>query len=85
MSDELKMIARNGSNFWYLNDELHREDGPAIEWADGGNEWWLNGKFHRIDGPAVEWADGTKRWYLNDVHYTEEEHYFQAMMRYANV
>jgi hypothetical protein len=29
---------------WYLNDKLHREDGPAIEYADGYKAWWLNGK-----------------------------------------
>jgi hypothetical protein len=34
----------NGSKLWYLNGKLHREDGPAVEWADGRKEWWLNGK-----------------------------------------
>jgi hypothetical protein len=29
---------------WYLNDNVHREDGPAIECAEGYKEWWLNGK-----------------------------------------
>jgi broad-specificity NMP kinase len=29
---------------WYLNDKLHREDGPAFEWADGTKEWWLDGE-----------------------------------------
>ena len=33
----------NGSKFWWLNEELHREDGPAIEWLDGTKEWYLNG------------------------------------------
>ena len=32
----------NEDKFWYLNGNLHREDGPAIEWADGRKEWWLN-------------------------------------------
>ena len=27
---------------WYLNDNVHREDGP--ECAEGYKEWWLNGK-----------------------------------------
>ena len=34
----------SGNKFWYLNGELHREDGPAIEWASGTKEWYLNGK-----------------------------------------
>ena len=29
----------------YKNDdeELHREDGPAVIWPDGRKEWWING------------------------------------------
>ena len=41
-----------GSRWWYINGELHREDGPAVEKADGGREWWVNGTFHREDGPG---------------------------------
>ena len=57
---------------WYLNDELHREDGPAVDFADGTKFWYLNGKRHREDGPAVEYADGTKCWYLNDELHRED-------------
>jgi hypothetical protein len=53
--------------------QLHREDGPAIEYADGDKEWWINGECHREDGPAVECADGTKLWYLSGIQYTEKE------------
>ena len=28
---------------WYLNNQLHREDGPAIEYAYGGKDWYLGG------------------------------------------
>lgn len=34
----------NGTKFWYLGMLLHREDGPAIEYADGFKEWYLNGE-----------------------------------------
>ena len=64
----------NGSKEWRLNDKLHREDGPAIEWADGNKSWWLNGERHRKDGPACEWADGSKSWWLNGKKVTEQEH-----------
>ena len=67
-------VYNNGDRFWYLNDKLHREDGPAIEFADGTKGWYLNGKRHRQDGPAIEWADGDKEWYLNGKKVTEEEH-----------
>ena len=63
----------NGHKEWYLNGNLHREDGPAIEHPDGTKYWYLNGKLHREDGPAVEYPDGRKFWYLNGKEYTEEE------------
>ena len=34
----------NGDKAWYLNGKQHREDGPAIEYADGSKWWYLNGK-----------------------------------------
>ena len=66
-------VSASGNKYWYLNDERHREDGPAVEWASGNKEWWLNGKRHREDGPAIEWANGDKEWWLNDEEVTEEE------------
>lgn len=52
--------------FYYRHGRLHREDGPAREWADGDTrEWFRAGLRHRDDGPALEtriidswWADG---------------------------
>ena len=37
-------VSEYGTKYWYLNDKLHREDGPAIEWANGTKWWYLNGK-----------------------------------------
>jgi hypothetical protein len=62
----------DGNKYWLLNNKLHREDGPAIEYADGSKQWILNGKRHRTDGPAVEYADGTKMWYLNGECHRED-------------
>lgn len=56
---------KHGNIYWYLNEKLHREDGPAIEWKNGSKDWIINGKRHRIDGPAVEGTNGTTKWYLN--------------------
>jgi hypothetical protein len=47
-----------------LNDKLHREDGPAIEWHDGAKLWYIAGILHRRDGPAVDNFDGEYRWYF---------------------
>ena len=33
-----------GAKQWYLNGERHREDGPAVEYANGTKYWYLNGK-----------------------------------------
>ena len=41
----------HGTKEWYLNGKLHREDGPAIEYADGGKEWYLNGKLIIVRPP----------------------------------
>ena len=66
-------INANGDKVWRLkNGKYHREDGPAVEYADGTKEWYLNGKLHREDGPACEYADGDKRWYLNGQLHRED-------------
>jgi hypothetical protein len=61
----------DGTKFWYLNDELHREDGPAVEYSDGDKFWYLDGKKlteqqhkdatskHTCEGKIVE-IDGKK-------------------------
>ena len=58
-------ICMYGSKHWCVNGKLHREDGPAIEYANGIKEWYVNGLLHRKDGPAIEEKDGTKEWYVN--------------------
>ena len=35
-------VYANGDKCWYLKGKIHREDGPAIEWADGSKAWFLN-------------------------------------------
>jgi hypothetical protein len=57
---------------WYLKGKFHREDGPAVEWANGSKYWYLNDKLHREDGPAAEWANGTKLWCLNGNYHRED-------------
>ena len=45
--------------------QLHREDGPAIEYASGTKEWWIHNCLHREDGPAIVWGNGGKEWRQN--------------------
>ena len=58
--------------YYNVLGQLHREEGPAIIWADGSMEWWQNGQRHCIGGPAVEWGDGTREWYQNGVRHRED-------------
>jgi len=54
----------NGDKHWRLNGELHREDGPAVEFDDGDKYWYLNGKqltedqFNEAMGPTKELTIG---------------------------
>ena len=57
---------------WYINNQRHREDGPAVEDADGTKHWYLNGQLHREDGPAIELSDGHTVWYLNGQCHRED-------------
>ena len=68
------IVLPNGIKIW-SNEEgkLHRDDGPAMIWADGTEEWFFNGKRHRTDGPAAIWADGTEEWWLNNKKYSFQE------------
>ena len=34
----------SGTRSWFVNGQLHREDGPAIEYADGTRSWYVNGQ-----------------------------------------
>ena len=45
--------------------QLHRTNGPAVEYSNGDRVWYQNGFLHRIDGPAIEWGNGIKIWYQN--------------------
>lgn len=62
----------DGSKYWYILGQFHREDGPAVEDADGSKHWYINGQRHREDGPAVECASGSKFWYINGQPHRED-------------
>jgi hypothetical protein len=50
--------------YYYLNDKLHRLDGPAIESYNGDKSWFQNGLLHRVEGPAIEQFNGYKEWWF---------------------
>lgn len=57
----------------YFKGNLHRLDGPAVEFASGAKKWWKEGKRHRLDGPAAERVNGYKEWFVKGKQYSEEE------------
>jgi hypothetical protein len=55
---------KHGTRRWLdSNGKLHRDDGPAVIYADGTKEWFQHGRYHRDDGPAIDEADGDKEWW----------------------
>ena len=68
----IKIIKEDRIEYRNINGELHREDGPAIEWNNGAKKWFLNGKLHRVNGPAIEHINGILSWYHNgELHRTD--------------
>ena len=51
----------NGNTGWYLGNEFHREEGPAIEYHDGGRVWWLNNRL-----VYAEYEDNTANFDISD-------------------
>ena len=57
--------------YYFVNGNLHREDGPAIEMQEGYYMWYYNNKLHRTDGPAVNYVNG-QFYYLNGELHRED-------------
>lgn len=54
---------------YFKDGQLHRDDGPALEYANGDKAWYRDGQLHRDDGPAVELPNGDREWYRdNQLH-----------------
>ena len=46
-------LDKYGDKRWYNEqDQLHREDGPSVEFVNGNKFWFINDQLHREDGPA---------------------------------
>jgi len=60
------IIKDDGRKIYYVNDKLHRDDGPAIiDYTWGVRQWFRDNLRHREDGPAIEQDDGYKEWWIN--------------------
>lgn len=70
---ENKKLHLNGCH-WWINNQHHRDDGPASEYANGDKHWYKENMKHREDGPAVERIDGTEEWWVFGVKKTGVEY-----------
>jgi hypothetical protein len=59
------IVGLDGVKTYYLNDKVHREDGPAMITPNGDKYWMMHDVQHRVDGPATELADGSKFWFVH--------------------
>lgn len=66
------IISKSGDKHWYVNDILHREDGPAVEFTNGTKYWYIDGKIHRKGGPAIEWECGSCCWFIDGKFHRED-------------
>ena len=74
MSKPIPYVTEKGVEYWLLNGQYHKEDGPAIKYLDGSEEWLVYDLYHREDGPAIIWMNEKRQyWYLNDIEYSFEE------------
>ena len=66
-----RIVVDNLGTRRYYNSagQVHRDEGPAVEYWDGAQEWYQNGRLHRTNGPAAEYADGDKHWYQNGLRH----------------
>lgn len=64
-------VGADGTMFWFANQTLHRDDGPAVITPSGDKTWYRNGILHRDDGPAMEFSVG-KFWYCDGELHRED-------------
>lgn len=72
MSKQPERIELSDRVEYRLNGKLHREDGPALEFAIGSKVWYVDEKLHREGGPAVERASGSNEWYVDGKLHRED-------------
>ena len=55
-------IGLYGDKHYYVNNVLHREDGPAVEYVNGTKIWYLNGKLYGYnnDFNNISWSKFVK-------------------------
>lgn len=63
MRIQTRVLGGTAHSHWFLNDQTHRSDGPAVITVYGAKVWYRDGSLHRLDGPAIIFPNGAKEWY----------------------
>ncbi len=58
--------SQNNAYFVRVDGILHKDDGPAIVWADGTFDWRQNGKPFRADGKPTTESPKYRKWYHHE-------------------
>ena len=65
-------IDEEQNRFWLEDGEKHRENGPAVEWANGNKEWLKRGMLCRSDGPTLEWGRHRRHIEVRHIKYEDK-------------
>ena len=75
-------VDQSGTKRWKNKQgQLHRRNGPAVEYADGTKRWYFDGLLHCEVGPAIEYAGGDQSWYINGLKYSTKAKWKEAKQR----
>lgn len=67
------VVGSDGSRRYYNNlGQLHRDDGPAVEYTDGARLWYQSGVLHRTNGPATVRAGGYCEWWIKGLPHSKQ-------------
>ena len=65
-------VEYSNAKVWFYGNDIHREDGPAMEFEGGRKEWWQNNHRHCTNGPAIIYPNGGESWYINGFLHRED-------------
>ena len=73
LKHRIEVDPQTGTRKYYnAAGQLHRENGPAVEYDSDSKAWYQNDIRHREDGPAVILKTGSKLWFQNgELHRTD--------------
>ena len=55
-------------------NQLHRDEGAAVEYPDGTKHWYQNGVLHRVNGPAIDYGSEGGLWFIHGRRCSKKEY-----------